>query len=229
MARKANFNLPGVPQLIIQKASNQDPCFFVDKDYLAYLDILKDAAETFNCHIHAYVLMSNHVHLLVTPYSDSGVTQLIQTVNRQYTAHIGRTYGRTDPLWAGNYHSCPVDINEYLLDVMRYIELNPVRSEQVEYPGDYRWSSYHRNALHKPDDVVHPHPSYMELAKSEIERAQRYQALCELPLSVVRLEEIRTAQYDEQVLGHDAFRDKIREVTERARTEEVCVECVMYY
>ncbi len=229
MARKPHFNLPGVPQLIVQRAIHREPCFFVDKDYQFYLENLQAAANEFNCHVHAYVLMSNHVHLLITPYADSGVTQLMQALSSRYASYIARTYGTTGSLWEGGFQSCPVDAEDYLLACMRYIEMNPVRAEMVDQPEQYSWSSYHRNALNKPDSVIHPHPVYMELATSEVERSSSYHQLCQAPLEREMLSEIRDALDHEQVLGHDSFKEKIKDITERAKTEEVCVECVMYY
>ena len=145
MARKPRFNLPGVPQHVIQRGNNREPCFYGDGDYQRYLGDLREAADRNDCRLHAYVLMTNHVHLLVTPMAEHGVTHLMQDLGRKYVRYINHNYQRTGTLWEGRYKSSLIDSEAYLLVCMRYIELNPVRAGMVQHPGEYRWSSYNGN------------------------------------------------------------------------------------
>ena len=114
MSVKPHYNFPGVPQLIVQRASNRDTCFFVEKDYQYYLEILQEFANEYNCQIHAYALMPNHVHLLATSNSDNGISQLMQVLSRRYAEYVNKTYGATGPLWEGGYKSCLLESKQYL-------------------------------------------------------------------------------------------------------------------
>ncbi len=146
MPRKARFNLLGVPQHVIQRGNNREPCFFSEADYIRYLEDLQTAADKHECHIHAYILMTNHVHILVTPFKDMGISLMMQSLGRCYVKYINHAYQRTGTLWEGRYKASLVDSERYLLTCMQYIESNPVRASMVEHPGDYRWSSYSYNA-----------------------------------------------------------------------------------
>lgn len=146
MARKPRFNLPGVPQHIVQRGNNRQPCFYAEADYCRYLEYLHEAAARNQAAIHAYVLMTNHVHLLATPANPFSITHMVQDLGRKYVRYINRTYGRTGTLWEGRYKASLVDGESYLLSCMRYIEMNPVRAGMVSNPAGYRWSSHQGNA-----------------------------------------------------------------------------------
>jgi len=154
MARKPRFNVIGVPQHVIQRGNNREPCFFAEEDYRYYVECLEESAKKFGCLIHGYVLMTNHVHLLVTPQVDYGVSQMMQSVGRKYVRYINYQYRRTGTLWEGRYKASLVDSENYLLTCMRYIELNPVRAGMIELPGEYRWSSYSTNGYGKEDACI---------------------------------------------------------------------------
>jgi putative transposase len=130
MARLPRLNLPGIPQHIVQRGNNRQVSFFTEQDYAVYLDKLKDHARQYKVDVHAFVLMTNHVHLLVTPETEKGVSQLMQSLGRYYVMYINKTYQRTGTLWEGRYKSTLVDSANYFLLVSRYIELNPVRADQ---------------------------------------------------------------------------------------------------
>jgi putative transposase len=130
MARLPRLNLPGIPQHIVQRGNNRQVSFFTEQDYAVYLDKLKDYAKQYKVDVHAFVLMTNHVHLLVTPETEKGVSQLMQSLGRYYVMYINKTYQRTGTLWEGRYKSTLVDSANYFLLVSRYIELNPVRADQ---------------------------------------------------------------------------------------------------
>ena len=147
MARLPRFVIPGQPQHVIQRGNNRQDIFKVDNDYLFYLEKLQAAAEKHQCDIHAYVLMTNHVHLLLTPHTEEGIGKMMQMVGRYYVQFYNHSYNRTGTLWEGRYKATLIDSEHYLFTCMRYIELNPVRAKgMVDHPGKYRWSSYHCNA-----------------------------------------------------------------------------------
>jgi len=146
MARKPRFTLPGYPQHIIQRGLNRRACFFAVEDYRLYLELMQEAADKYDCNVHAYVLMTNHVHLLVTPQQSLGVSFMMQRLAQRYVRAINRTYQRTGTLWDGSYKAGLVDTGRYLLTCMRYIELNPVRANMVSHPAEYAWSSYNTMA-----------------------------------------------------------------------------------
>ena len=154
MARKPRFNLPGVPQHVIQRGNNRESCFFDAEDYRCYLDALGHASKQCGCAVHAYILMTNHVHLLVTQERRDGVSAMMQSLGRRYVRYINDRHRRTGTLWEGRYKAALVDSERYLLACYRYIELNPVRAGMVELPGRYPWSSYRYNALGMPDSLV---------------------------------------------------------------------------
>jgi putative transposase len=151
MARLPRFVLPGHPQHVIVRGNNRDPIFNADEDYRFYLDKLQDAAKKHSCDIHAYVLMTNHVHLLVSPHTEDGISKMIQMLGRYYVQYFNSTYRRSGTLWEGRYKASLIDSDTYALTCYRYIELNPVRANMVAHPAEYPWSSYRGNALGEND------------------------------------------------------------------------------
>ena len=141
MARHPRFVLPGHPQHVIQRGNNRNVIFAEDADYCIYMEKLGEACERFGCRIHAYVLMTNHVHLLITPETEQGISKAMQSLGRQYVQYFNYRYQRTGTLWEGRYKASLLDTTQYLLTCYRYIELNPVRACMVEQPAEYRWSS----------------------------------------------------------------------------------------
>ena len=172
MARLPRLNLPGIPQHVIQRGNNQQVSFFKDKDYAVYLDKLKLYSKKYSVAVHSYVLMTNHVHLLMTPETEQGVSQMMQSLGRYYVRYINQTYERTGTLWEGRYKSTLVDSDNYFLTVSRYIELNPVRAGMVAHPAEYPWSSYQCNALGKPIELITPHFLYQGPAKNRKDQAK---------------------------------------------------------
>ena len=215
MARKPRFNLPGIPQHVIQRGNNREPCFYADEDYHRYLADLHDAAQRNRCCLHAYVLMTNHVHLLITPMAEHGVTHLMQDLGRIYVRYINDVYRRTGTLWEGRYKSSLIDSEAYLLTCMRYLELNPVRAVMVEHPGDYQWSSYGRNAYGKPNKLITPHPLYLQLGNDSVRQQHAYRELFRYHLDNDVLHAIREALNQELVLGRENFKDKIEQMAAR--------------
>jgi len=215
MPRKPRFNLIGVPQHVIQRGKNQEPCFYRSADYQRYLNDLKTAAERYDCRIHAYALMTNHVHLLVTPMQDFGVSHMMQALGQRFVTYINKTYHLSGTLWDGRYKSSLVDSDQYLLNCMRYIELNPVRASLVEHPEDYRWSSYLFNAQQSQHDFIEAHPGYRNLAAAIDDCQAVYRELFNHPLTNAVLQDIREALNQELIYGRPEFKEKIEAITNR--------------
>jgi putative transposase len=215
MARQPRIDLAGVPQHVIQRGNNREACFFEDDDRHHYLEWLRKAAEQYGVFVHAYVLMTNHVHLLATGTGVGAIGRTMQSLGRRYVRYVNSSYQRTGTLWEGRYKSCLVDSDRYLLTCYRYIELNPVRAGMVRTPGDYRWSSYNRNALGMADDVVTAHASYESMGRSDAERFLAYQDLFRTAIEDDDLEAIRRHVAQGKVLGSEAFRNQVEAVVNR--------------
>src|SRR5258706_15981234 len=177
MPRRPRVHLDGIPLQIVQRGHNREPCFFGEEDYLSYLHWLKGALVENQCAMHAYVLMTNHVHLLLTPKKAEAVPKLIISIGRRYVQYINRSYQRTGTLWDSRYKSSLVQSDTYLLTCQRYIELNPVRAAMVDDPAHYRWTSYRANALGQTDDLLTPHPFFQALGRRDRERQSAYGVL----------------------------------------------------
>ena len=145
MPRRPRIIIPNIPVHIIQRGNNKQACFFADEDYLLYLEWLKEYAQRSRCEIHSYVLMTNHVHLLLTPKKIHSTGDLMKRLGQRYVQYINRTYNRSGTLWEGRFRSSIIQQEEYLFTCKRYIEMNPVRAEMVDHPGEYLWSSYRVN------------------------------------------------------------------------------------
>ena len=215
MARLPRLNLAGIPQHVVQRGNNRQVSFFAEQDYAVYLDKLKDYAKKYQVNVHAFVLMTNHVHLLMTPETEKGVSQLMQSLGRYYVMYINKTYQRTGTLWEGRYKSTLVDSDNYFLLVSRYIELNPVRANMVEHPAQYPWSSYHGNALNKDVVLLSPHHSYQSLGINKEARKQAYKYLFTHHIPELTLQEIRDATNKAWVLGENRFKQQIEQQTGR--------------
>lgn len=209
MPRLPRPDLADVPQHVVQRGNDRQPCFYVTDDYRRYLAGLRESAIRYGCSVHAYVLMTNHVHLLVTPSSAGAVSRMMQWLGRQYVGYINGRYRRTGTLWEGRYKSCLVDTERYLLTCYRYIELNPVRAAMVADPADYAWSSYRANAQALPDKVVVPHVEYLRLGTNVSERCVAYRQLFKEVLGDDRLAEIRAYVQQQRALGTPRFQREI--------------------
>ena len=215
MARKPRYDLPGIPQHIVQRGNNRRPCFFEVADYRRYLSDLAASADRHDCSVHAYVLMTNHVHLLVTSGSAGGQSSLMQALGRRYVSYVNRRYERSGTLWEGRFKAAPIDSDAYLLVCMRYIELNPVRAGVAAAPGDYPWSSYRANAESGQDPVVSPHPLYEALAPSRADRRRIYRQLFQDSVDDGQLRDIRQSLNRGLVLGRSDFKEIVASVTGR--------------
>ena len=166
MTRLGRYFLPDQPQHLIQRGNNRGTVFFSDDDRLQYLDWLREAAADFGCRIHAYVLMTNHVHLLATPERADSLPRMMQTLGRRYVRYVNTGLRRTGTLWEGRYRAAPIDSEAYFLACCRYIELNPVRARMVDHPRAWKWSSFRAHADGRHDPLVSDHPLYRALGRS---------------------------------------------------------------
>ena len=209
MPRQPRFNLADIPQHIVQRGHNRQPTFFADADYRRYLGTLEPAAKAAACDVHAYALMPNHVHLLVTPRVTAGVSRLMRSLSGRYAQYVNAVHGRSGALWDGRYKASLVDSERYLLACYRYIEANPVRAGPVRHPGDYPWSSYGHNGAGVGDGLVVEHPLYGALGATGDERRAAYRALFAGETDRRVLRAVRAALNQGGVLGGESFTDHI--------------------
>jgi putative transposase len=207
--RKPRFFLPGVPVHIVQRGHSREPVFFENSDYNAYLEWLSEAAIRYDCDIHAYVLMTNHVHILATPKDKQGISRMMQYMGRRYVPYINYSYGTSGSIWEGRYKSSLIHDEQYLLTCMRYIELNPVRANMVSNPEKYRWSSYRFNGRGKENALITPHPLYLSLGKTQSEQLDVYRSLFKAHIDEEDINNIRATCQTGTPLGNDYFKDKI--------------------
>lgn len=201
MPRTARVVVPEIALHVVQRGHDRSDCFFEEADYLAYLVALATYAARFACTLHAYCLMTNHVHLLITPGDAMGCALLMKHLSQRHAKRINSRRGRTGTLWESRPHSGIVTTDEYALACYRYIELNPVRASMVDHPSKYQWSSYAANTGTDLHSFIRPHPSYLALATDGERRPAAYQALCEDPLKPEMIDEIRRATYSGHRMG----------------------------
>ena len=166
MPRLGRYFLADRPLHVIQRGNNRTPIFFGDEDYERYGDWLGEAAAEHGCAIHAYVLMTNHVHLLVTPARALSLPRAMQSLGRRYVRYVNAAHGRTGTLWEGRYRAAPIDSDAYFLACCRYIELNPVRAGLTAHPREYPWSSWRAHAQGIADPLAADHPLYSGLGRN---------------------------------------------------------------
>jgi putative transposase len=205
MARRPRLALSGVPLHVIQRGNNRGACFVSDGDRRLYLQCLANAARLHGCHVHAYVLMPNHVHLLVTPDVGDGVAMMMQEVGRRYVRLFNDTYQRTGTLWEGRYKAAMIDSERYFLTCQRYVEQNPLRAELVRNAADYNWSSYRHSAFGIRNPLVTPHEIFSALGRDDEERRAAYAALFAEPIPAKEIEKIREATNKGWPLGSESF------------------------
>jgi REP-associated tyrosine transposase len=211
MPRSLRLILPGVAVHIIQRGNNRAACFRNDSDYLVYLAHLRQLSEKYDCAIHAYCLMTNHVHLLVTPSADGACTGLMRDLGQRYVQYFNREHERTGTLWEGRFRSCLAESPRYVVACHRYIELNPVRAGMVDHPSGYPWSSYAVNSGMRSDTLVMPHPDVEALGGDPVNRYAAYRGLFEESLDPVLMQNIREATNAGYPLASDAFKVNVLE------------------
>ena len=209
MPRRARIQLDNTPVHLIQRGNNRAACFFAPDDYNFYLNHLADACREESVQLHAYVLMTNHVHLLMTPQSGDGPSRVMKRLGQRYVQYINRTYHRSGTLWEGRFRSCLVGEEAYLLACYRYIKLNPVRAAMVAHPGDYPWSSYRANAQGEPNAQIASHPVFRALGTDDSQRQAVYRELFREQLDAGLVDEIRASTKGGYVLGGERFQREV--------------------
>ena len=215
MARLGRYFIPDQPLHVIQRGNDRKPVFFDDDDFAQYRDWLIAAAEANRLTVHAYVLMTNHVHLLVTPAAADSLPRTMQTLGRRYVRYFNTCYRRTGTLWEGRYRAAPIDTEEYFIACCRYIELNPVRAHMVEHLRQYRWSSYRAHAEGRDDALAAFHPVLRWLGRSVEARQQTYRDLIKEKLDPGFVKALRAATNGGWALGSERFRKDIAQAARR--------------
>ena len=209
MPRPRRLELPGVPLHVRQRGNNRADCFFNDVDRRFYLKCLTQAADKYGCAIHAYVLMPNHVHLLLTPNEPGAAGAMLQELGRRYVRIINSVHGRTGTLWEGRFRSSLIDSEAYLLTCHRYIELNPVRANLVTHPSAYAWSSHRHYIEGKDDRLITKHASFTALGRDHAERRAAFKALFDHDIDEATLVRIRESLHSGAALGSTAFMERL--------------------
>lgn len=209
MARRIRLVYPSVALHVIQRGVNRAACFHAEADYLVYLSNLRTLSAKHGCALHAYCLMTNHVHLLVTPSREDSCTATMRDLGQRYVPYFNSRYGRTGTLWEGRFRSCIAESAHYVLACYRYIELNPVRARMVASPAAYAWSSYAVNSGAYSDPHIAPHPEFAALGPEGDARYRAYRGLFEEEMDEPLLAAIRDATNTGYPLVSDAFKARV--------------------
>lgn len=209
MPRRPRIIISGVPLHIIQRGNNRQACFFADEDYSFYLAWLQEYCWKAGCAVHAYVIMTNHVHLLLTPKKKESAGNLMKSLGQRYVQYINRTYERSGTLWEGRFRSSVIQQDAYLLTCQRYIEMNPVRAGMVDHPGAYKWSSYLTNGQGHPSALISHHSIYDALGVDDTERLSTYRELFKHELEPSEVDKIRRATNGNFALGSSRFQEEV--------------------
>jgi putative transposase len=215
MARLPRLTLPGCPHHIIQRGNNRQAIFTSAADYQTLLDLLAESARKFDVAIHAYVLMSNHFHLLATPQTADGLPQMMQAVGRRYVRYFNDSQRRSGTLWEGRYKSTLIQTERYLLACMVYIDLNPVRAGLVAHARDYLWSSYGHYTGLRSDKLITPHPLVWELGNTPFAREAAYAELVQGGLNPVQQAALTDSVLRGWALGEPDFVAELQKRTQR--------------
>lgn len=214
MARGPRLELVGVPLHVIQRGNNHGACFASDDDCRRYLYYLSAAAARCGCAIHAYVLMTNHVHLLLTPHERYAVSDLMQQLGRRYVRKFNESHGRTGTLWEGRFRSSVIDSERYFLVCQRYIEYNPLRAGMVRLARDYPWSSYRHHAEGRLDPLLTEHECYLQLGRTAAERIDAYRILCAEAIALDDVDCIRASVNRGRPLGTAHFNEQVADAVQ---------------
>ncbi|OOG25410.1 hypothetical protein B1C78_06760 [Thioalkalivibrio denitrificans] len=210
MPRRPRTYLAGFPYHVVQRGNNREACFLEPQDYQFYLGLWRELSRRYGAAVHAYCLMTNHIHFLVTPDTETAISDTLRVVGSSYAQYVNRKYGRTGTLWEGRHRSSLIQSERYLFTCYRYIELNPVRAGMVKRPEAYQWSSYGANAKLERSWLT-PHDEYLRLGRTPEERAHAYRALFNHHLDEEDLNRIRCAAHYSQPIGDDGFRRQLAE------------------
>ena len=215
MPRKPRMYLPGVPCHVIQRGNNRDATFFAEQDYQFYLECLYGAAKKYHVKVHAYVLMTNHVHLLMTPQLKESISLVMQSIGRRYVQYVNKEYKRTGTLWESRHKASLIDGERYLLICSRYIEMNPVSANMVKHPSQYKWSSYMCNTHGVFNKLICHHEVYSRLGTNEDERQAAYASLFNDVVDENEFKIVRNAVRFSMPTGDSRFKAQVEEAVSR--------------
>lgn len=215
MARLSRFFLPNQPMHVIHRGKDGKRVFFGKTDYALYREWLAEASTKYGCAVHAYVLMPNHVHLLVTPKTARSLPRLMQSLGRRHSRHVNIGRGLDGSRWEGRYRAAPIEAGTHLIDCMRYIESNPVRLKLARNPGGHPWSSFESHAKGHADPALKDHRLYQALGASAARRGAAYSKLMTKPLSAEFIAALRAATNGGWALGGDGFKRRLAEAAGR--------------
>jgi putative transposase len=215
MARLPRLIVPNQPHHVIQRGTDGTLIFRDDADYRIFLRHLRDASKAYSVAIHAYVLMSNHVHLLASPSDVEGLAKMMQWIGRQYVPYFNRRYQRTGTLWQGRYRTSVIDTEHYFMVCSRYIELNPVRAALCVRPEDHLWSSYRHHIGLQHDSLITEHGLYWSLGNTPFEREAAYRGLVEQGLHEREIVELQDVMNRGWALGTTVFKENLEKQTNR--------------
>ncbi len=218
MPRLPRLEIPGIPLHVTQRGVNRCAIFLDDDDRHHYRRVLREATRRHAVAIHAFVLMDNHVHLLLSAERAGAISQALRRAGQTYVQSFNQRHGRVGTLWQGRFKSCLVDTDAYALRVIRYIELNPVRAAMVARPGDYLWSSARTHLGATQDPLVVPHPVYLGLGKSRDVRATAWRDWLHAPLDPDETTRIRAYMAQERALGEPRFQAMVEKALNRPAT-----------
>jgi putative transposase len=204
MPRRARQYIPELPYHIVQRGNNREVCFIEPENYQFYLELWQELSVKYQVAVHAYCLMTNHIHFLVTPAADDSISNTMKTIGSRYAQYINKKYKRTGTLWEGRHKSSLVQSERYLLTCYRYIELNPVRAGMVARPEEYQWSSYGANAW-GDSSWLSAHHEYVCLGNDEVTRTEAYRQLFSHQLSNADIDDVRKSTHYCQPLGDKRF------------------------
>ncbi len=208
MPRRTRMYVPGLPYHIVQRGNNHQACFLEAENYQFYIQLWQELSLRYSVVVHAYCLMTNHIHFLATPETKTSLSNVMKVVGSRYAQYFNKKYQRTGTLWEGRHKSSLVQSERYLLTCMRYIELNPLRASMVKKPGEYRWSSYAVNAWGDGSWLT-AHNDYLRIDSDPEKRCYRYRELFKDQINQQDLHFIRRAAHFCQPVGDDRFRTSI--------------------
>ncbi|MBK1692774.1 transposase [Ectothiorhodospira mobilis] len=218
MPRRPRLEIPGMAHHVVQRGVDRQAVFFDPGCCLVYLQALREQAGKCGVRIHAWCLMTNHIHLLATPDEPGGLARLMHALNRSYVHWVNARYRRMGPLWSGRYKSGLIGDDAHLLTCMRYIELNPVRARMVDHPDAYPWSSWHANTGRRHSTLITPHPVFCALGAGPEERHRRYAEWVLESQDPSDDERLRTATRQNAAFGSERFIRQIERMTGRRVT-----------
>lgn len=212
MPRKPRFFLPNIPVHILLRGNGRRVVFAEDSDRKAYLGWMKEASEKYKVDIHAYMLMDNHVHLLLSTKEPSHISKVMQHIGRKYVPYFNHKYEKSGTLWEGRFKGSMIESEQYLLCCYRYIELNPVRANIVNRPEEWKWSSYASNGYGEDDPLIKPHPLYLAIHKDKEKRINYYRGGFRQVLDAALINDLRSAVQTGTPLGNNKFKEEIEQL-----------------